>query len=73
MRYVSFQINDDFVSYADDNTLYCLGKIPKEVITKLEESSRPISKWFKNNDIKANPAKCQMLVNKYWSFLANIG
>ena len=34
-----FQINAGFVSYADNNTLYSLGKSPKEVITKLEESS----------------------------------
>ena len=34
-----FQINAGFISYADNNTLYSLGKSPKEVITKLEESS----------------------------------
>ena len=34
-----FQINAGFISYADNNTLCSLGKSPKEVITKLEESS----------------------------------
>ena len=33
------QINAGFISYADNNTLCSLGKSPKEVITKLEESS----------------------------------
>lgn len=34
-----FQINAGFISYADNNTLCSLGKSPKEVIAKLEESS----------------------------------
>ena len=34
-----FQINAGFISYADNKTLCSLGKSPKEVITKLEESS----------------------------------
>ena len=67
-----FQINIDFVSYADDYTPYCPGKSPEELITKLEESSRTISKWFENTDMKANPDKCHMLVSKNGSFIANI-
>ena len=36
----------DFASYADDNTPYCIGKTPKEVIRQLEKSSISIFEWF---------------------------
>ena len=32
----------DFAGYADDNTLYCTGKNPEEVISQLEKSSNCI-------------------------------
>ena len=32
----------DFASYADDNTPYCIGKTPEEVISQLEKSSKSI-------------------------------
>ena len=32
----------DFISYADDNTPYCIGKTPEEVISWLEKSSKSI-------------------------------
>ena len=43
----------DFVSYADDNTPYCGGKTPEEVINQLEKSSKSIFEWFENNGMKA--------------------
>ena len=45
----------DFASYADDNTPYCIGKTPEEVISQLEKSSKSIFEWFENNGMKANP------------------
>ena len=38
----------DFASYADDNTPYCIGKTPEEVIRQLEKSSKSIVEWFNN-------------------------
>ena len=53
-----FHMNAGFVSYAENNTPYCLTKGPEEVITKVEEPSITIFKWIGNNGIKANPGKC---------------
>lgn len=45
---------------------------PEETITKLEESSKTILKWFEDNGVKVNLDKCHMLVSKYGRFVANI-
>ena len=47
----------DFASSADDNTPYCIGKTPEEVIIQLEKFSVSIFEWFENNGMKANPGK----------------
>ena len=39
----------DFASYADNNTPYCIGETPEEVISQLKKSSISISEWFENN------------------------
>ena len=62
----------DFASYADDNTPYCIGKTPEEVISQLEKSSKSIFEWFENNGMKANPDKCHLLLSKNENFEANI-
>ena len=49
-----FLFCNDFASYADDNTPYCIGKTPEEVISQLEKSSKSIFEWFENNGMKAN-------------------
>ena len=54
----------DFASYADDNTPYCIGKTPEEVISQLEKSSKSIFEWFENNGLKGNPDKCHLLLSK---------
>lgn len=68
-----FQNIKSFVSCADDNMPYCLGKCLEEVIDKLEALSGTIFHWFKNSGIIANPEKCHMLVSSNRSFAANIG
>ena len=45
----------DFASYADDNTPYCIGKTPEEVISQLEKLSNSIFEWFENNGMKKYP------------------
>ena len=62
----------DFASYADDNTSYCIGKTPEEVISQLEKSSKSIFEWLENNGMKANPDKCHLLLSKNENFEANI-
>ena len=59
-------------SYADDNTPYCIGKTPQEVISQLGKSSKSIFEWFENNGMKANPDKCHLLLSKNENFEANI-
>ena len=62
---IFFFCNDiDFASYADDNTPYCIGKTPEEVISQLEKSSKSIFEWFENNKLKGNPDKCHLLLSK---------
>ena len=39
----------DFASYADNNTLYCIGKTPEEVTSQLQKSSKSIFEWSKKN------------------------
>ena len=62
----------DFASYADNNTPYCKGKTPEEVISQLEKSSKPVFEWFENIGMKANPDKCHLLFSKNENFEANI-
>ena len=45
----------DFASYADDNTPYCIGKTPEEVISQLEKPSKSFFEWFENNELQAIP------------------
>ena len=62
----------DFASYGDDNTPYCIGKTPEEVISQLEKSSKSIFQWFENNVLKDSPGKCHLLFSKIDNFEANI-
>ena len=62
----------DFASYADDNTPYCTGKTPEEVINQLEKSSKSIFEWFEKNGLKDNPDTCHCLLSKNDNFEANI-
>ena len=70
---ICFFCNDiDFASYAYDNTPYCIGKTPEEVITQLEESSKSIFEWFENNGLKDNLDKCHLPLSKNGNFESNI-
>ena len=59
----------DFVSYADDNAPYCIGKTQE---SQLEKFSISIFEWFENTGMKANPDKCHLLLSKDGNFEANI-
>ena len=62
----------EFASYADNNTPYCVGKTPEELISQLEKSSKSFFDWFENNGLKGNPDKCHLLFIKNDDFEANI-
>ena len=62
----------DFASFADDNTLYCIGNTPEEVISQLDKSSKSIFEWFENNGMKVNLDKRHLLWSKNVNFEANI-
>ena len=62
----------EFASYADNNTPYCVGKTPEELISQLEKSSKSFFDWFENNGLKGNPDKCHLLFSKNDDFEANI-
>ena len=55
--------NIDIASFADDNTPYCEGNSIDEVIVKLQTMSTKLSEWFRNNKMKANPEKFQLITN----------
>ena len=47
----------NFASYIDDNTPYTIGNDMEDVIFKLQNSSKILFQWFKDNQMKANPEK----------------
>ena len=53
--------NIDFASYADDNTPYATGNCMDDVVLKLENTSKTLFQWFKNNQLNANPEKCHFI------------
>ena len=52
----------DFASYADDNTSYVTGNDVNEVIDSLKESSDELFYWLADNQMKASPDKCHLLI-----------
>ena len=53
----------DFASYTDDNTHFVSEATPEYVVNSLESCSATLFEWFSNNQMKANPEKCNLLVN----------
>ena len=62
----------DIASYVDDNTPYTSSKDLDAVINKLEESTKNLLQWFRNNHMKANADKCHLLVIGDCEIFANI-
>ena len=55
--------DSDIENYADDTTAYPCTPDINSVISKLQSRSDKLSTWFKNNHMKANPGKCNLLLN----------
>ena len=68
-----YDIDDcDIASSVDDNTPYAGSSNLDALINKLEESTNNLFQWFRNNHIKANADKCQLLVTGNHEVSANI-
>ena len=52
-------------NFADDNTLYSVGKNIENVISDLKTDLVGVMEWFKINSLKANPGKFQFMVLGY--------
>ena len=48
--------------FADDNTLYIVGKNIENVISDLKTDLVGVLEWFKINSLKTNPGKFQFMV-----------
>ena len=49
-------------NFADDNTLYSVGKNIENIISDLKTNLVGVMEWFKINSLKANPGKFQFMV-----------
>ena len=59
-----FECEDsDIENFAEDTTSYTCDPDTDTVITELQSSSDKLFTWFKNNDMKANPDKCYLLLS----------
>ena len=59
-------------SYADDNTPYTQNDSTDQVISRLEETVKSLFKWLSDNHMKANPDKCNLLLNNSYK-KTNVG
>ena len=55
--------NTYFASYAHDNTPYTINQNTDSATKSLEELSIPLLSWFKENKLKLNLDKCQLIVS----------
>ena len=51
----------DFLSYADDNTPLSVDGNLSDVILKLQNASKTLSKRFNDNQMEADPDKCHFI------------
>ena len=51
----------DFASYADDNTPCTVRNDMEDVIFKLQNLSKILFQYFMDNQMKANPDKCDFI------------
>ena len=60
---IFFLVNDTEVcNYADDTTIFACGSDVNNVQHKLEADSCLLSKWFVDNHMKLNDAKCHFML-----------
>ena len=68
--------NWNIVNYADDNSPFSCNKDITSVIEHLDNDTKALLEWFKNNDLKANTDKFHLVLNegddKYFIEIENI-
>ena len=77
-RLFSIQVNDlpDFVKsgilfmFADDTTIYCIGKNVEEVIDKLNKASSELYVWCMRNQLTVHTGKTEAMILKANGFIA---
>ena len=52
----------DICNFADDNTIYSCAKSVNDVIENLQSDLKIVLKWFKDNQMMANPGKFQFMI-----------
>ena len=59
-----YMINDlcEIYNYADDNSICFHGRNVNDIVTNIESVSNVMFTWFKENNLKANPDKCQFIL-----------
>ena len=65
--------NCNIASYADDNTTHTSDLNLEEVTQKLQLITNNLFEWSKNNHMKDNADKCQLLVTRDTDVIAKIG
>ena len=53
----------NIASYADDNTRYDSCNTIEEVILSLQISSKKLSQWLSDNQMKGNTEKCHLIMS----------
>ena len=61
-----------FASYADDKTPFVSSYRLEDVLDSLENASLKLFDWFSNNQMKANPDKCNLLTSAIASIALKI-
>ena len=62
-----------FTSHADDNAPYNVQRNTSKVVKSLEEISKPLIEWFKDNEIRLNPDKCHLILSDSDITTINVG
>ena len=53
----------EFISYADDNTLYDASNTFEDIISSLQESPEKLFKWLSDNQMQGNSGKCHLILS----------
>ena len=53
---------ENMCNYADDNTIWTVGKNVDDIIYKLETEVAALNKWFKDNSLLLNEDKCNFMI-----------
>ena len=54
--------------FADDTTLYCVGKDVEEVIDMMKEAAKELFKWCKKNQLTVHTGKTEAMIISHRDF-----